>query len=277
MMQSKSYGKLLTSMPPGFEIGGRFFWQAKELLGEGFFLLGEEEYRRDAFMDTLLDTMLKCHAMEYHMGNFVMFETEFLAQVESGTQGYFRSHTLFFEVEAFLFQLKSALDVGIKLLGILIPNRFRVITFEGKGATLRRALEQYQKDASAKKDLAAHLSAMLQDDRDSWLEKAIDLRDQVSHYRTLGGFEYLGVNHDGQRSLKTPTILGVPPVDFLRTTYQNCIEFLQDFMCLSIGMALPSTFTIGVRSGPTRVGEPIAQYIKFGLGTLQQDAESKQP
>lgn len=270
MIASDSVARLLLNMPSGFEIGGRFYWQARELLGDNFFLLGREESRRKAFTDALLDTMLKCHALEYHLGRYRELEKSFLAMIDEAGDGIFRSHQMLFEFEAFLFQLKSALDIGVKLIGVLVPRRFRVQTFGDKGEALRRGLEQYERDKSANKELARGLIDMLQADREQWLEQAISLRDTIGHYRTFADFNYHSVNHGSTRTIRKPTVAGMAPVEYMELTYKNCLEFLQDFMCLSIGLALPAPFTISTNAdGPRNVGEPIASYIKFGLASTK--------
>lgn len=267
MTTSDSIARLLLNMPPGVEIGGRFFWQARELLGPNFFLLGKDQKKHDAFTNALLDTMLKCHAMAYHMSNFKEKERRFLEGIEANGEGIFRSHEMLFELEAFLFQLKSALDIGVKIIGILLPGRFRVQTFGGKGDTLMRGLNQYAHDHSAKQELVKGLQELLANDREAWLEQAINLRDEIGHYRTFADFNYHAVNHVDTRTIRKPRVCGMPPVEYMELVYKNCLEFLQDFICLSIGLALPASFTVGVRSGGVcSVGEPLAFYIKFGLG-----------
>lgn len=267
-----SVARLLLNMPHGFEISGRLFWQARELLGANFFLLGKDQKKHDAFANALLDTMLKCHAMEYHMANFKKKENRFLESIEAGEDGIYRSHEMLFEFEAFLFQMKSALDIGVKIIGILLPGRFGVQTFGDKGEKLRRGLNQYGRDRSAKQDLVKALQELLADDREAWLEQAINLRDEIGHYRTFADFNYHAVNHGGARTIRKPTLCGMQPAEYMELVYKNCLEFLQDFICLSIGLVLPGSFTVGVRSdGPCSVGEPLASYIKFGLARGEEE------
>ena len=272
MIATEAIARLLLNMPPGFEIGGRFYWQAQELLGPNFMLLGRNDKKREEFTNALLDTMLKCHAMQYHLTNFKEHEKYFLEMIEKSGDGIFRSHKMLFEFEAFLFQLKSALDVGVKIIGILVPGRFQVRTFGSKGDHLIRGLEQYERGNSAKRELSKAIREMLLADREAWLEVAINLRDKIGHYKTFADFNYHAVNLGSQRTIRKPTFSGMTPVEYMETTSANCLEFLQDFICLSIGLALPRSFTISTNKlAPCSIGEPIASYIKFRLASVKSE------
>ena len=258
--------KLLLNMPPDAEITGRLFWQAREPLGPELKVFLREQIQREKFVNILLDTMIKCHAMQHHISNFVALEQRFIAHVESGGHALESGHELLFELEAFLFQVKSSLDIGIKMLSVLLPGRFATATFTDKGARLISGLEQFDRDKYAKHELVSHLIGMLHDDREAWLEQAITLRDTMSHFKTFAEFQYRSVSIEGKAKCASPRIAGLGPTDYINCTYRNCIEFLQDFMCLTIGLFLPPNFSVGLRSGSTcSVGEPLAQYIKFGL------------
>lgn len=173
-----------------------------------------------------------------------------------------------------MFQVKSSLDIGVKVLEVLFPKRFKTSTFTDKGSKLIVGLEKYKKDKSAKRELVDELIHVLQDDREAWLEQAITLRDTLSHYRTFAEFNYKCVRRNGQESFIIPKVAGMEPVEYMALTYQNCIEFLQDFMCIAVGLFLPPTFWVGVRASnhPVSVGEPLAQYVKFCFGIQQNDS-----
>ena len=266
-MANTGIEKLIMNMPDDLEISGRFFWQAKELLGSNFAVFLKDERQREHFTNVLMDTMLKCHAMKYHKEAYETIERDYIEFVRTGVDGWYRSHIMLFELEAFLFQVKSSLDIGVKVLDLLFPKRFKTSTFEKKGSSLICGLKQYKKDSSAKGELVDKLIRLLQDDREAWLEQAITLRDTLSHFRTFAEFNYQCVRADGRESVVIPKVAGMEPVEYMALTYQNCIEFLQDFICIAVGLFLPPTFSVGVRASnqPASVGEPLAQYVKFGL------------
>lgn len=118
---------------------------------------------------------------------------------------------------------------------------------------------------------------LLQDDRSTWLCKAIDNRDTISHYK--GSFnlsEYTIEKIGDEINVALPKILNVHPGDFLENTYKNCIEFIQDFMCLFIELWLPPLFCItqASDSNPTlklwrESNMAASKYIKFTLGSRE--------
>ncbi|OGB13659.1 MAG: hypothetical protein A2W72_02440 [Burkholderiales bacterium RIFCSPLOWO2_12_67_14] len=252
-------------MPVDFEINGRIFWQLREILGDNFFLIGfRDEETKEKFSNVVLDVMLKLHSMRYHVDNFKQIEEQYLKSIETSEQGIFRTHRMLFEFEAFLFQLKSTLDITVKVLSVFLPNRFPTKTFRGKGVALCASLEKYKHDKTCKTDLADNLIGVICDDREAWLEHAISLRDDIGHYRTLAEFNYHAVNHGTTRKITKPQIAGMPPLEYMQLTFQNCIEFVQDFLCIAVALAIPSQF--GLSGANPNIGEPIAQYIKYGLG-----------
>jgi len=270
MIASAGMARLLLNLPDDLEISGRVFWQLREILGDDFMLIGLfDKDKRDRFTGVVLDTMLKLHAMRHHMQNFAALESQYLHQIEESGVGVFRTHCMLFEFEAFLFQMKSALDIAVKALGVLLPNRFPVKTFRDKGEALCGALEKYKHDKSAKANLADDLIGIIRSDREAWLEQAISLRDKVGHYKTLADFNYHAVNLGTTRTIRKPRIAEMEPLPYLQLTYQNCIEFIQDFLCIAVALSLPSHFSLSA-SKPS-VGEPLSQYIKFGLGTNSAD------
>lgn len=70
-------------------------------------------------------------------------------------------------------------------------------------------------------------------------------------------------------------IAGLNVLTYMKTTYSNCLEFIQDFMCLVIGMFLPKGLTIGIpETNVSSLGEPLKQYIKFALGSTAASVDS---
>jgi hypothetical protein len=232
--------------------------------------------------------------MLYHKTNYLKVE-DFIVNnsAELGNTKATIPHELFYEFEAFLFQTKSSLDMTIKILEHLFPSTFKVDTFSNKGIKLISNLEAYKKripkqlrkiiDNEDRLNLAIKyrnetidtIIKILEDGRAAWLCKAIDTRDTVSHYRgsfSLGEYAIEKVGDDFKVAL--PKVMDVYHRYFLENTYKNCIEFIQDFMCLFIELWLPPLFSIAKAddSNPTlRIWRESnlasAKYIKFTLGS----------
>lgn len=270
------------------EIDGRIFMQSQLLLPQG-----DNSVLSKILPILVFDVSHKLRAMLYHKSNYLKIENSVILQsAEKGEQKARIPHELFFEFEAFLFQTKSALDITIKILKHLFPETFKVATFENQGLKLISNLEAYKKQIPkqlAKKiknaerlNLAVkyrtltidHIIQLLQDDRSSWLCKAIDNRDTVSHYRGSFNLSEYSIEKTGNEiNVALPKILDVHAMDFLENTYKNCIEFIQDFICLFIELWLPPMFCIkqATNSDPTlkiwlESDVAAAKYIKFTLG-----------
>lgn len=273
------------------EIDGRITLQAQLLMPQGTYPESGK-----VFSLLLFDVQHKLRAMLYHKGNFLHIENAVIQTcIDQQTPKAQIPHNLYFEFEAFLFQTKSVLDITIKLLDHLFPNTFRVRTFQNKGKKLIVNLEQY-KDKLAKPsaekienqerfDLAIeyrcstvdNIISMLEDDRSSWLCKAIDARDTISYFKGSFNLDEYTVERAGEEyRIALPKILDVYPRQFLEITYRSCIEFIQDFICLFIELWLPPLFAIisASDSEPTlaswkEANFATAKYIKYTLGIRQ--------
>ncbi len=140
-----------------------------------------------------------------------------------------------------------------------------------------KGLEKFKKDKNAKKEIVDEILSMIRDDQTSWLKQAITLRDSLNHFKTMAGYNYQASDIGDRWEIIVPQIAGLNVLEYnMRTTYANCLEFIQDFMCLVIGMFLKG-FTVGVRTTDSSFGEPLNQYIKFGLGVAATSADGSKP
>ena len=261
----------LLKIPFDLEILGRLYYQARELLlSDGFDVFNPKTEQKNAFISKLLDVMIKISAMKYHMKNYENHEALCIEQIRSecsvNSHISMEAYELLFELESFMFQMKSALDLSVKLIGAFFPNRFKTHTFGDRGEDLIRGLEKFRKDKNAQIEIVDSIISMVRDDQNSWLKQAINLRDTLAHYKTIAGYNYQAKRIGGELEIMIPTIAGQNVLSYMQTTYSNCLEFIQDFMCLVIGMFLPKGLAVGVRNMEVSiVGEPLDQYIKFGL------------
>lgn len=272
------------------EIDGRIILQAQLLMPQDL------QEQSSMFPLLVMDVQHKLHALLYHLENFTNVEDVVIKRcLEKPKEEVRIPSNLYFEFEAFLFQIKSTLDITVKILKQLFPGSFHIGTFRNKGQKLILNLERYrdnmikdlEKSIINKKQLdfaikyrsetIDRIISMLEDDRSTWLSKVIAARDTISHYKgskNLDGYTVAQVGEEIQ--IIVPKILDVYPRRFLEVTYQNCIEFIQDFICLFIELWLPPMFRIIAASDDdlllTKWREskfPAAQYIKYSLGSRE--------
>lgn len=270
------------------EIDGRVYLQTQLILPQG-----NNNDLSNIVSILVFHVQYKLRSMLYHKDRFLEIEDHIIkTAIEEGKNKSSVPDELFFEFEAFLFQTKSVLDMTIKILNHLFPNTFEFITFSKKGSILIKNLEEYRKkipkqlanviDHKERLQLAIkyrnetidNLVELLQNDKTTWLGKAIDSRDTISHFRGSYNLrEYAFEEKNGEASVLLPKLLDVYPHFFLKDTYHNCIEFIQDFICLFIELWLPPMFAItkADKSDPTLKiwldqGLAAAKYVKFTLG-----------
>ena len=274
------------------EIDGRIFLQAQLLMPQG----NNPELSK-VISILVFNVQHKLKAMLYHKENYLKIENFIINEnAKSESETIEIPHELYYEFEAFLFQTKSALDITIKILKHLFPDTFRVRTFQNKGLRLINNLEEYKKkiakqlgkEIKDKERLSLaikyrnqtidNIIKLLQNDRSSWLCKAIETRDTVSHDKGSFNLKNYSIEKTGETiNITLPQILDVYPRYFLEDTYKNCIEFIQDFMCLFIELWLPPLFCItqANNSNPTLAAwrnsnMAAAKYIKFTLGARNE-------
>ena len=106
---------------------------------------------------------------------------------------------------------------------------------------------------------------MIRDDQNAWLKQAVTLRTSLNHFKTIAGYNYQAKRNGDEWEIIVPRIARLNVLTYMNRVYSNCLEFIQDFMCLVIGMYLPKGVTVGVK--PSYVSgdkDPIEKYIKFG-------------
>lgn len=273
------------------EIDGRIYFQTRLLLPQGNY----PESNCLLFLGT--EVLHKLRALLYHKENFINVENAIMNQCMKERKNVRIPSNLFFELEAFLFQTKSVLDVTVKILKDLFPDRFKTHTFGDKGSKLIADLNRYknnlEKDIRERSvdekymdiyiryrgETIDNLIYMIGDDKAKWLDRVISVRDTVSHYKGIGNcsevYRYSTAVQDGEelKSVIIPKILDFYPRQLLEISYRNCIEFIQDFICLFIELWLPPMFFL-IEASDTdplliawrKRNLPATKYIKYSLG-----------
>lgn len=269
----------LLKMPFDLEIMGRLYYQARELwLSRGLNIFKPKEEERDRFISVLLDVTIKLSAMQYHLKNYEQHEVLCIEQLKAkcGEKPYMslQAHELLFELEAFMFQMKSALDFAVKFPEALFPKRFKTKTFGDMGDDLIKGLEKFKKDKNSKKEIVDSIISMIRDDQKTWLKQAITLRTSLNHFKTIAGYNYQAKKIGDEWEIIVPRIARLNVLTYMKRIYSNCLEFIQDFMCLVIGMFLPNGVIVSVRNTHASGDEdPLEKYIKFGWALSTGSAE----
>ncbi len=185
----------------------------------------------------------KLHAVKYHLNNYEQAESDKVKELSknykppAGVQMVIEEPRLIYEVEAFLFQTKSCLDV---LSWVLKPAfGFSYCSFGDKGDD---TIKQLKNNCPAKLATCAEkIIRLIEDAQDAWLVELIKMRDQVTHYSRLEGFNcfmedpYTG---DGITNIHYPTMPNKQRVlEYCQNVWELLLSFCEDFLKLTLEVA----------------------------------------
>lgn len=169
------------------------------------------------------DCKHKLYAVKFHLKQIVQEIKERVAEFErnysaaSGAAFEIANHVLIYETEAFLFQVKSNLDLMVQVMGHVIPSLKSFRTFSHSGA---HGTPEYAAGGKVIKQLRASgeidMANLFDAHRTSWIEEMTIMRDTITHYSGLRGFHcfveepYRG---DGQVQIHYPTMPSGERVD----------------------------------------------------------------
>ncbi len=262
---------MITKLWTDEEIGGRLYLQACKLDVQGFLSNAE----KDDFFDKLFSVMHKITAMKYHLDNYQQIEKRLLNKArrlfKKDPNTTIEAFELIFELESFLFQLKSSLDMLVKLLIPIIGKGIvGTQTFGNKGDKLIKGLEKFKSKKDVNVNAIDDLSTLIRDDKDSWLEKVIKIRDHFNHIEGLRFFQFIPRKlPNGNIVPQKPKFQNIQTVPFMKLIYSNNLEFHQDFMCLLLAIRLPTGLFL-IEANPQQCQKEFnlkaARFIKFAWG-----------
>jgi len=254
----------LVKMWDDFEIGGRIYCQLCHLSAQN--ILND---KKDAFFSHAMSVMHKLTATKYHLDNYKRIENEryqyFQKQFRKRDLQLAEEFGLIFEIEAFLHQIKSSLDMLVKLIDPIIgAGTVGTHTFGDKGEKVIRGLEQYKLRKGSNREMADHLISLIRDDQRTWLEYIVSIRDEFSHTTALQKFRFEPAKlSNGEVIPQKPKLKGTETLPLLETAYSNNLGFHQDFMCLSLAMAFPMFGLVPVDRSKPLGFQNCDQYIKW--------------
>lgn len=141
---------------------------------------------------------------------------------------------LVYEIEAFLFQTKSCLDI---LSWVLKPTfGFPYCSFGEKGDDIIKPLRN--NCPATYSTIAERLIKLIEDAQDAWIVELIDMRDTITHYSKLEGFTcFIEDPHLGgtTASIHYPTMPNTRrALDYCRDVWKKLLSFCEDFLKLSL-------------------------------------------
>lgn len=192
-----------------------------------------QEKQNQRLSEKLFDCRHKLHAVRYHLHTLKTEISECIKEFEksysagTGIAQEMENPRLVYETEAFLFQVKSSLDLLAQTLGCVIPPLSSVRTFRSKmidgvkqaGGTVISALlaNGFEK-----------LSDVFETHRKAWIQELVEMRDTITHYSQLRNFHsfieepYMG---GGQVTIHYPTMPSGTRVDtYCQTVYDALLD-----------------------------------------------------
>lgn len=181
----------------------------------------------------VVDCRHKLYAVKYHLATIQAeiddcirdFKTNHHAN--SGAAFEVENPRLVYETEAFLFQVKSSLDLLTQMLGRIIGPLSSCRTFgrkkiEGQEHAGGRVIDALMKNGYEE------LGRLFEDHRKKWIQELVDMRDEITHYSGLNGFScFVGEPYTGQSEVQIhyPTMPCGSRVDsYCHAIYESLLQ-----------------------------------------------------
>lgn len=178
----------------------------------------------------------KLHAVKYHLNNYEQAEGDKIEEFRknykppTGAQEIIEEPRLIYEVEAFLFQVKSCLDVLSRVLEPVFS--FSHCLFEDEGDKVINRLKN-----SCPAELAPYgerIIRLIEDSQQAWIVELVEMRVQITHYSNLKGFDcfirdpYVG---GGIANIHYPTMPNKRrALEYCQDIWGRLLSFSEDFL-----------------------------------------------
>lgn len=259
---------MLTKLWRNPEVVGRIYLQACNLFPEG--LLPDQ---KDRFFSHAFSVMHKLSAVDYHLENYRRLETEqaaaSAARFRENPDDTEEAFELIFELDAFLVQVKSSLDMLAKLLRpILGEGVVKTATFAQKGEALIKGLRQYQKKGGVSVEATDDLITLIEEHRGAWLQRTVELRDHLNHVEALRDYKFTPTSDSSALDgVQKPRFDDTETLTLMELIRSNNLIFQQDFMVLALALrAFPGLVLVREDSAGGSLGVPqeIGKYVVWG-------------
>jgi hypothetical protein len=202
-------------------------------------LSSQKQNRR--LSEKLIDCRHKLHAVRYHLHTVKREIAERVTEFEksytagSGMAQELENPRLVYETEAFLFQVKSSLDILTQTLGCVVPPLRSTHTFRSKKIDGVEQAGGNVIDALLKNGFET-MGHLFEEHRTKWIQELVEMRDTITHYSRLHHFHcfieepYMGGN---KVTIHYPTMpSGVRVDNYCQTTYTNLLDLFKSVLGL---------------------------------------------
>lgn len=230
-------------------------------IGQVSLLAGGVPWITPDIMDQLYviasSTAHKLGAMRYHVKNFENLQTRRLQELASDqirlasmVQGVLHcERELLYEFEGFHLQLKSCLDLLVKLLGPLLyiqPDALQTYGKAGQGIIKTLERKKDHKKLIDEGKLVPHridgLIELILEARQNGLEAVIAFRDTISHYRVFAAFGFQcqpGIVTE----IRPPTLevagQRFPAITAMNNMLNGMLSFVPEFIARTFTCVIP--------------------------------------
>ncbi len=202
-------------------------------------LSAQKENRR--LSEKLVDCRHKLHAVRYHLHTLEQEIVERVKEFEksytagSGIAQELENPRLVYETEAFLFQVKSSLDILTQTLGCVVPPLRSTHTFRSKKVDGVEQAGGNVIDALLKNGFET-MGNLFEAHRTKWIQELVEMRDTITHYSRLRHFHcfieepYMGGN---KVTIHYPTMPSGVRVDkYCQTIYSELLDLFKSGLAL---------------------------------------------
>lgn len=174
----------------------------------------------------------KLYGIKYNLDNYVRNENALIGKFQKDYQGpdhdyHVDKPELHYEIEAFLFQVKSALDIMAQIIGIV--HKFTTPTYSKNGNELIKMLTTNV--SSELKEESTQIVKILEQHK-KWVSDIVDMRDEVTHFSDLTGYlSFINYTWDGgpTADIAYPSMPdGQRAQKYLNAIFESLLQFVKE-------------------------------------------------
>ncbi|MBA7668037.1 hypothetical protein ES703_76140 [subsurface metagenome] len=198
---------------------------------------------KQKFEECINDIDHKLYAVKYHLNNYKQAESEKIKEFSknykppAGVQMMIEEPRLIYEVEAFLFQTKSCLDMVSKVIEPVFD--FEDCSFGKMGDQLIKQLRN--KCPPLLTTCAEKIIKLIENAQEAWIVELIEMRNIITHRSKLQGFNcfmrdpYMGGDI---AAIHYPTMPNKRrALEYCQDVYEKLLSFCEEFLKLTLEAA----------------------------------------